>query len=592
MSDVVCEMLCVGCCVSEGSQSAAPATKSAHQAPVPSRRQGVHPTPWQAASAAHSTQMLPAERRCPADARAYIRPLGKQQAPHTARKCHRQSAGAQPTPGRTSDPLASSKRRTQHAKAIPAERRCPSDARAYIRPLGKQLQSRQFAASSSTNAVPATKSAHGGSHSAAPATKSAHGGSQSAAPATKSAHGGSQSAAPATKSAPRGSHSAAPATKSAHGGSLSAVPAPKSARGGSHSAVPATKSAHGGSQSAVPATRSAHGGSQSTAPATKSAHEGSQSAAPATKPAHQAPVPSRRQGVHPTPWQAASAAHSTQMLPAERRCPADARAYIRPLGKQQAPHTARKCHQQSAGAQPTPGRTSDPLQAASAAHSTQMLPPSAGAQPTPGRTSDPLASSKRRTQHAKATGRAPVPSRRQGVHWTRTQRAKAIPAERRRPADARAYIRPLGKQQAPHTARKCHRQSAGAQPTPGRTSDPLASSKRRTRRANATGRAPAPSRRQGVHPTPWQAASAARSAQRLPAERRCPADARAYIRPLGKQQVPHTARKGYRPSAGAQPTLGRTQMLPAERRRPADARAYIGPLGKQQAPHTARKCYV
>ena len=52
-------------------------------------------------------------------------------------------------------------------------------------------------------------------------------------------------------------------------------------------------------------TRSAHGGSQSTAPATKSAHEGSQSAAPATKSAHPAPVPSRRQGVHPTPWQAA-----------------------------------------------------------------------------------------------------------------------------------------------------------------------------------------------------------------------------------------------------------------------------------------------
>ena len=39
---------------------------------------------------------------------------------------------------------------------------------------------------------------HGGSQSAAPATKSAHGGSQSAAPAMKSAHGGSQSAVPAT----------------------------------------------------------------------------------------------------------------------------------------------------------------------------------------------------------------------------------------------------------------------------------------------------------------------------------------------------------------------------------------------------------
>ena len=59
---------------------------------TPARRQGVHPTPWQAATAAHSTQMLPAERRCPDDARA--------------------------TPGRTSDPLASSKGRTQRRLCV------------------------------------------------------------------------------------------------------------------------------------------------------------------------------------------------------------------------------------------------------------------------------------------------------------------------------------------------------------------------------------------------------------------------------------------------------------------------------------------
>ena len=96
---------------------------------------------------------------------------------------------------------------------------------------------------------------------------------QSAVPATKSAHGGSQSAAPATKSAHGGSQSAVPATKSAHGGSQSAAPATKSAHGGSQSAVPATKSTHGGSQSAVPATKSTHGGSQSAAPATNSARQ-------------------------------------------------------------------------------------------------------------------------------------------------------------------------------------------------------------------------------------------------------------------------------------------------------------------------------
>ena len=174
----------------EGSQSAAPATKSAHQAPVPSRRQGIHPTPWQAASAAHSVQMLPAERRCPADARACIRPLGKQQAPHTV---HMEVHKVLCLPRDLHMKVHKVLRLPRNAHI---QRRCPADARAYIRPLGKQ-------------------------------------------------------------------------------------------------------------QSAVPATRSAHGGSQSTAPATKSAHEGSQSAAPATKSAHPAPVPSRRQGVHPTPWQAA-----------------------------------------------------------------------------------------------------------------------------------------------------------------------------------------------------------------------------------------------------------------------------------------------
>ena len=121
--------------------------------------------------------------------------------------------------------------------------------------------------------------------------------------------------------------------------------------------------------------------------------------------------------------------------------------------------------------------------------------------------------------------------------------------KRRCPADVRAYIRPLGRQQllrllrnlhmkvhkvlrlprnlhikrrcptdvhpTPQPAAKCcackccacHEictSSAGAQPTPERTSE-----------------------------TPWQAASAAHSTQMLPAERRCPADTRAYIRPLG-----------------------------------------------------------
>ena len=580
-------------------------------APVPSRRQGVHPTPWQAASAAHSTQMLPAERRCPADARAYIQPLGKQQAPHTARKCY--SASAQPMPGRTSDPLASSKRRTQHANATG---RAPVPSRRQgVHPTASSKRRTQHA--NATGRAPVPSRRQGVHPTPWQAASAAH----------------STQRLPAERRCP--ANARAYIRRTQHANATGRAPVPSRRQGVHPTPGQAASAAH----STQRVYRQSAGAQPTPGRTSDPCSKRRTQHANATG---RAPVPSRRQGVHPTPWQAASAAHNTQMLPAERRCPADARTYIRPLGKQQALHTARKCYRQSAGAQPTPGRGKH----AGAAH-TQMLPAerrcpadarayirplgkqqaphtarkcyrqSAGAQPTPGRTSDPLATSKRPTQHANATGRAPVPSRHQGVHPTPWQAASAahstqmLPAERRCPADARAYIRPLGKQQAPHTARKGYRQSAGAQPTPGRASDAHST-------LNATGRAPVPSRRHGVHPTPWQAASATHSTQRLPAERRCPPDARAYIRPLGKQQAPHTARKCYRQSAGAQPTPGRTsdplasskrrtqhanatgrapvpsrrqgvhptpwqaasaahstQRLPAERRCPADARAYI-----------------
>ena len=471
----------------EGSQSAAPATKSAHQAPVPSRRQGVHPTPWQPASAAHSTQMLPAERRCPADARAYIRPLGKQQAPHTVHmEVHK--VLCLPRDLRMKVHKVLRLPRNLHIK-----RRCPADARAYIRPLGKQ-------------------------QSAAPATRSAHGGSQSTAPATKSAH---QAPVPSRR---QGVH-----------------PTPRQAASAAHSA-------HGGSQSAVPATRSAHGGLQSTAPATKSAHEGSQSAAPATKSAHQAPVPSRRQGVHPTPWQAAKRCacheicarkftkycacyenlhikgHKALRLPRnlhiKRRCPADARAYIRPLGRQQSAVPATK----------------------SAYEGSQSAAPA-----------------------TKSAHQAPVPSRRQGVHSTPWQAASAVhstqmlPAERRCPADARAYIRPLGKQQAPHTV---HTQVHKVLCLPRDL-------------------------RMKVH-------KVLRLPRNLHIKRRCPADARAYIRPLGKQQsaVPATrsAHGGSQSTAPATKSAHEGSQSAARATKsahqapvPADARAYMRPLGRQQS---------
>ena len=58
----------------------------------------------------------------------------------------------------------------------------------------------------------------------------------------------------------------------------------------------------------------------------------------------------------------------------------------------------------------------------------------------------------------------------------------------RRPRDARAYIRPLAEHQMPRLPRKSHRQSNGDQGTPGRTSDPLQTTKCCACHAKATGR--------------------------------------------------------------------------------------------------------
>ena len=281
-----------------------------------------------------------------------------------------------------------------------------------------------------------------------PATKSAHEGSQSACHEICTSSAGARPT-PGRTSDPLASSK----RRTQHANATGRAPVP-SRRQGVHptprQAASAAHSAHGGSQRAVPATRSAHGGPQSTAPATKSAH--------------QAPVPSRRQGVHPTPWQAASAAHSTQMLPAERRCPADARAHIRPLGKQRSAVPAtRSAH----------GGSQSTAPATKAAHegSQSAAPATKSAHP------------------------APVPSRRQGVHPTPWQAARCC-------ACHEICTRRFTTCCACHEICTC---SAGAQPTPGRTSDPEGSQSAAPATKSAHP-APVPSRRQGVHPTPWQAA--------------------------------------------------------------------------------------
>ena len=178
----------------------------------------------------------------------------------------------------------------------------------------------------------------------------------------------------------------------------------------------------------------------------------------------------------------------------------------------------------------------------------------------------------KRTCHAKATGRATETKGRQAyIRPLLSTKCRTCHAERRRPRDARAYIRPLAEHQAPRVAPKSHRQSGEDQGTPGRTSDPLQSTKRRVWHQKATGREAETKGRQGVHPTPCRAPSAACGTEKPPAEWRRPRDARAYIRPLAEHQVPRLPRKSHR--------------------RPRDAKAYIRPLAEHQVPRLPRKSH-
>ena len=246
------------------------------------------------------------------------------------------------------------------------------------------------------------------------------------------------------------------------------------------------------------------------------------------------------------------------------RRPRDARAYIRPLAAHQVPHLPRKSHRQSGGDQgrqgvhPTPcsqstmyrachakatGRAAEtkgrqgvhptPCRAPSAAPATQKPPETKGRQgvhPTPWEHQVPHLPRKSHRRAAETKGRQgvhPTPCRapsaapatqkppetkgRQGVHPTPCRAPSAAPAmqrppaERRRPRDARAYIRPLAEHQVPHLPRKSHWQSGGDQRTPGRTSDRLQSTKCCACHAIATSRAAETKGRQGVHPTPCRA---------------------------------------------------------------------------------------
>ena len=186
----------------------------------------------------------------------------------------------------------------------------------------------------------------------------------------------------------------------------------------------------------------------------------------------------------------------------KRRLRDDARAYIRPLERRQVPRLPRKMQAERPGAHTTPN----------------------DARTTPGRTSAAPA-----TQNASRKARSP--------HCTK-----------RRQDDARAYIRPLGRRQVPRLPRKMQAERPGAHTAPND--------------ARTT-----PGRRQGVHQTPCRARSAALATQNASRKARSPHctkrrqdDARAYIRPLGRRQVPRLPRKmqAERPGAHTAPNDART----------------------------------
>ena len=286
------------------------------------------------------------------------------------------------------------------------------------------------------------------------------------------------------------------------------------------------------------------------------------------------------------------------------------------------------CHAKASGrAAETKGRRGvhpTPCRAPSAPPAMQKAAETKGRQ---GVHPTPLQSTECRACHAKLTGKAAETKGRQGVHPIPCRAPSAapatqkLPAEQRRPRDARAYIRPLAEHQVLRLPRKSYRQSGGDQGTPGRTSDPLQRTKCRACHAKPTSKAAESKGRQGVHPTPCRA-PVLRLPRKIPAERRRPKEARAYIRPQAGRAAETKGRQGVHPTplqstecrachakltGKAAETKGRqgvhpipcrapsatpaTQKLPAEQRRPRDARAYIRPLAEHQVLRLARKSY-
>ena len=463
--------------------------KSSDRAAETKRRQSVHQTPCRCSKPHACHAKVTAEPRRPNDAKAYIRPRADAPSPTPATQKQRQSGGDQTTPKRTSDPLqmlqvprlprkssgraAETKRRQSvhqtpcrrskshacHAKVQRPARR-PAHTKAYIRP-------RADAASP----TPATQNSSG----------------QRGGPRTPK-----RTSDPVqTQQVPRlpRKSPAASAAARAHQ-SVHQTPCRCSKSHACHAKVqrPARRPAHtkayirprADAASPTPARQKSSGqrGGPRTPKRTSDPVQTQQvPRLPRKSPAASAAARAH-QSVHQTPRRCSKshACHAKVQRPARR--PAHTKAYIRPRADAASPTPATQKSSGQRGGPRTPKRTSDPVQTQQVPRLPRKSPTASAAarahqsvHQTPRRCSKPHACHAkvqrpaRRPAHTKAYIRpcadaaSPTPATQspaasaaarahQSVHQIPCRCSKShachakAAAERRRPNDAKAYIRP------------------------------------------------------------------------------------------------------------------------------------------------------
>ena len=560
--------------------------KSSDRAAEPKRHQSVHQTPCKCSKSHACHAKAAAERRKPNDAKAYIRPPADAPSPTPATQKQRQSGGNQTTPKHTSDPLqmlqvprlprkssgrtAETKRRQSvhqthcgcshacHAKAATEPRR-PNDAKAYIRPPAD-----------APGPTPATQK------------QRQSGGDQTTPKRTSDPLQMLQ--APRL---PRKSSDRAAQTKRRQ--SVHQTPCRCSKSHACHAKAAAGRRRPNDAKayigptadapSPTPATQKQRqsGGDQTTPKRTSDPPQMLQVPHLPRKSSGRAAETKRRQSVHQIPCRRPKSHACHAKAAAERRGPNDAKAYIRPRCRCPKSHA---CHAKAAAERRRPndakayiGPTAD---APSPTPATQKQRQSGGDQTTPKRTSDPLQMHQAPRLPRKSSGRAAETKRRQSVHQipcrctkSHACHAKAA-AERRRPNDAKAYIRPPADAPSPTPATQKQRQSRGDQTTPKRTSDPLQMLQVPRLPRKSSDRAAETKRRQSGHQTPCRRTKSHACHAKAAAERRRPNDAKAYIRPPADAPLsPTPATQKQRQSRGDQTTPKRTsdplQMLQAPR---------------------------